>query len=287
MTIEDDIDEVSENSKTEEQKQSNILDYITDSDTKKIIESKQPSDKSFNKRRVRKPKKKLFQVVDTSSDTSNSSSKQLMTVLFDEDNEMLFTGLIDVRNDKPSFDKLTSMLNDTDRYKTVYWDPYRTELEQATQDERLDHRDFEDKQRLIDTLDQIDRILDQNKTRSKQIHRPRSRASRIFVDNIEMISNQLFIKHQPIKVVAKHFKVSNESMNQRVRQYFRYSKIDIDKFSKHNMNSDIINKLISDALQAYLDKRFGMHTTVKMMIDYLKQHFNDKTQDYSDIGFKL
>ena len=189
VTIEDDIDEVSENSKTEEQKQSNILDYITDSDTKKMIESKQPSDKSFNKRRVRKPKKKLFQVIDTSSDASSSSSKQLMTVSFDEDNEMLFTGLIDVRNDKPSFDKLTSMLNDTDRYKTVYWDPYRTELEQATQDERLDHRDFEDKQRLIDTLDQIDRILDQNKTRSKQIHRPRSIASRIFVDNIEMISN--------------------------------------------------------------------------------------------------
>ena len=46
-------------------------------------------------------------------------------------------------------------------------------------------------------------MLDQNKVRSKQIHRPRSKASKVFVDNIEMISNQLFIKQQPINTVAK------------------------------------------------------------------------------------
>ena len=102
-----------------------------------------------------------------------------------------------------------------------------------------------------------------------------------------MISNQLFVKQQPIIKVAKHLKISDDSLKQCVRQYFRYSKIDIDKFSKRNTNNEIINKLISDVLQAYLDKRFGMHTTVKMMIDYLKIYFSNKVQDHSDIGFTL
>ena len=76
-------------------------------------------------------------------------------------------------------------------------------------------------------------------------------------------------------------------MNQCVRQYFRYSKIDISKFNKRNTNNERIDKLIGDALQTYLTTRFGMHTTMKMMIDYLKQYFNDKVEDHSDIGFKL
>ena len=136
-------------------------------------------------------------------------------------------------------------------------------------------------------IDRIDRMLDQNKVRSKQIHRPRSKASKVFVDNIEMISNQLFIKQQPMNTVARHLKVSSDSMNQCVRQYFRYSKIDISKFNKRNTNNERIDKLIGDALQTYLTTRFGMHTTMKMMIDYLKQYFNDKVEDHSDIGFKL
>ena len=77
-----------------------------------MIESKHTASKSLIKRKVRKPKKKLFQVIDTSSDASGSSNTQTMTVSFDEDSEMLYTGLIDVRSDKSSFDRLANMLDD-------------------------------------------------------------------------------------------------------------------------------------------------------------------------------
>ena len=129
------------------------MNYVTDDNAKKMIESKHTASKSLIKRKVRKPKKKLFQVIDTSSDASGSSNTQNMTVSFDEDSEMLYTGLIDVRSDKSSFDRLANMLDDQERYKTDFWNTYRTEPEHTTQDEQLDFRDLEDKQRLIDTLD--------------------------------------------------------------------------------------------------------------------------------------
>ena len=128
MTVEDDIDVdiPVESGKIEEEKQSSILDYIVDDDIKKKIQSKQESnlENKVVKPRKRKPKRKLFQVIDTSSDASSASGKQQMAVSFDEDNEMLFIGLIDTRNDKPSFEKLQSMLNDQDRYNTQFWDAF-------------------------------------------------------------------------------------------------------------------------------------------------------------------
>ena len=128
MATEDDIEaeKLIESSKVEEQKQSSILDYITDYNTKKKIESKQESnpENKVVKPRKCKQKRKLFQVVDTSSDASSASGKQHMAVSFDEDNEMLFIGLIDTRNDKSSFEKLQNMLNDQDRYSTQFWDNF-------------------------------------------------------------------------------------------------------------------------------------------------------------------
>ena len=54
LTIEDDIDDVLENSKTEELKQSHIFDYVTDDNAKKMIESKHTASKSLIKRKVRR-----------------------------------------------------------------------------------------------------------------------------------------------------------------------------------------------------------------------------------------
>lgn len=104
---------------------------------------------------------------------------------------------------------------------------------------------------------------------------------------MELISNQLYVKNQSIAKVSKHLKVEKSKLKTRVRQYLGDDLSKVEAFNSKNENSEKVNLLLSNQLQAYLNNRYGLHTTLKMMIDYLKSYFAEIVDNYREIGFNL
>lgn len=76
-------------------------------------------------------------------------------------------------------------------------------------------------------------------------------------------------------------------MKSKIHQYFVDSSTNIEKFKINKQNESKINDLLADSLQTYLNQRYGMHTTLKMMLDFLKANFSEKVDSLADLNFKL
>lgn len=188
----------------------NTFSIEEDSKSNHSKSSKSNSDKvkSSKSSKKRKNKKKLFVVEDSQSEISSSDSEK--SIEFGSDfNEHLYVGLIDFTNDEESRKKLCrSITDDYSKHLSHYWDPFVKNEKDSHTDEALKvswkSKTDEEIKNTHMLLDNIEKALTDWKVMNSEFYRPRTDSSKLFLNNVELISNQIFVKNQPIDKISKH-----------------------------------------------------------------------------------
>ena len=191
-----------------------------------VHEEEEKASTQVPQKRGRPKKQRLFEGSAESANLSSSQSDSRSNtpasqappaveelVSFDHSDDMLFVGLIDSVRDEASYRQLEiNMIVHGDKYKSSFWEEYKPEPQKLVK--QVKPKTAEEVKATLELMKEAEDVLDHKQYTGAVFYRPRKDTSKRFIDNLEKISGQLYVQNQPIKDVAKYYKMSTADMRE-------------------------------------------------------------------------
>ena len=270
-----------------------------DSEFSKInagVEEVKKSPQKELKKVGRPRKKRLFESSEQSSITSEGDFQKDKQKCFEslKRDDQPFAGILDLNGDMTLFKEILKYIETKkEDFATNFWEGIVMRKANFEKDIKAkSHEELKEVNKILDGIENALKSGDLTRQKSKShfknsFFRPIKHASHIFVKNAGLIMTHLLDNDVSIKDVGKLYGVNEKSLQESMRYYLFRCGDRIEKRKRRQKLKLKHNELIAEALQAYLRSRKGMCTTLRMMIDHLKDHFKETITENREEGIKM